>query len=218
MTNLIGEYQLYSPADKRDRSVQLFNQVDVSHVNYINREWMPLLQRQRQLAAIRFRQLGKPSNDKWQQLLGEYGAPDSHWDWNNIAKPDIARTTHQSFAVVADNNVEAVMVVDLTRRCAISEQSGQHLVYIENLAVAPWNRSPIQSPRRLGGLGKMMLALAVKLSESEGWGGRVGLHSLPQSEYFYEDCKLTRVHNGAGYERLWYFEFTPSQAHEFLSP
>ena len=137
MTNLIGEYQLYSPTNGRNRKVQVFDQVNISHVDYINREWLPLLKRQRQLAAIRLKQLEKPSNDKWQHLLGEYGAPDSHWNWNDLAKPGIARTTHRSFSVVAGDDVEAAMVVDLTRRCVLSEQCGQHLVYIENLAVAP---------------------------------------------------------------------------------
>lgn len=217
MTDLIGNYQLYSPADECDRKVQVFDNVDVSHVEFIDREWMPLLQSQRQLAAIRFKQLGKSSNDEWQQLLGDYGAPDSRWDWNDLAKPGIARTTHKSFSVIAGDDVEAVMVVELTHRCEIAEQAGDHLVYIENLAIAPWNRGEIQSPRRFGGIGKMMLALAVKLSESEGWGGRVGLHSLSQSETFYEKCKLTRLKNDASHEDLWYFEFTPSQAREFLS-
>lgn len=217
MTDLIGTYQLYSPADGCDREVNVFKDVDVKHVQYVDREWMPVLRSQRQLAAIRFKQLGKSSNEEWQETLGQYGAPDSHWDWQDFAKPGVARTTHASISILADDDVEAIMVVDLTRRCELGEQAGEHLAYIENLAVAPWNRGAIQSPRRFGGLGKMMLALAVKLSESEGWGGRVGLHSLAQSESFYEKCKLTRVKNDPSYEDLWYFEFTPSQANEFLS-
>lgn len=217
MTTLIGTYQLYSPADDCDREIQVFSQIDAAHVDHINREWMPILKDQRQLAAIRFKQLGKSNNDEWQRILGEYGAPDSHWDWEDLAKPGVARTTHRSFSVVTGDEVEAVMVVDLTQRCKIDVQNGEHLVYVENLAVAPWNRDEIQSPRRLGGLGKVMLALAIKLSESEGWKGRVGLHSLPQSESFYEKCNMTRVKNDSTYEDLWCFEFTPSQAKELLS-
>jgi hypothetical protein len=217
MTDLIGTYQLYSPADDCDCEIQVFDEVDATHVGFINREWMPILKSQRQLAAIRFKQLGKSTNDEWQHLLGEYGAPDSHWNWDNLAKPGVVRTTHRSFSVLTGDEVEAVMVVDLTQRCEIGEQNGEHLVYVENLAVAPWNREEIQSPRRLGGLGKVMLALAVKLSESEGWKGRVGLHSLSQSESFYEKCNMTCVKNDPNYEDLWYFEFTPAQAKEFLS-
>lgn len=217
MSDLIGRYQLYSPAEDRDCEIQVFDQIDVVHIDYINRTWMPVLNRQRQLAAIRFKQLGKSTNDEWQRLLGVYGAPDSHWDWNELAKPGVARATHRSFSVLTGHEVEAVMVVNLTQRCEIAEQSGEHLVYVENLAVAPWNRDEIKSPRRLGGLGKVLLALAVKLSESEAWKGRVGLHSLVQSESFYEKCNMTRVKNDPSYEDLWYFEFTPSQASEFLS-
>lgn len=217
MTDLIGTYQLYSPADDCDHEIQVFDQIDAAHVDYINREWMPVLKSQRQLAAIRFKQLGGSTNDEWQQLLGEYGAPDSRWNWNDLAKPGVARTTHRSFSVLTGDEVEAVMVANLTRRCELDEQNGEHLVYVENLAVAPWNRDEIHSPRYLGGLGKVMLALAAKLSESEGWKGRVGLHSLAQSESFYEKCKMTRVKNDSSCEDLWYFEFTPSQAKEFLS-
>lgn len=217
MSGLLDTYQLYSPEDDDQREVEVFDAIDKSHVDYIDREWAPLLKSQRQLAAIRFKQLGKSSDDEWQQLLGEYGAPDSHWDWNDFAKPSIARSTHKSFSVLSGGDVEAVMVVDLTQRCELSEQADEHLVYIENLAVAPWNRDEIQSPRRFGGLGKVMLALAVELSRNEGWDGRVGLHSLSQSEDFYQKCSLVRVKKDSSHEDLWYYEFTPSLANKFLS-
>ena len=215
--NLIGTYQLYSPAENRTRDVDAYEGVDASSVEYVKQEWVPILQERRQLAAIRLKQLVDPNNDDWQRLLGEYGVPDAHWNWDEIVKPDETRITHAAFCIRTGSNVEALMVTDLTRRCKLDQQKGDHLVYIENLAVAPWNRGAIASPRKLGGLGKMMLAVAVKLSESEGWNGRVGLHSLPQSESFYTECGFARVKVDRNYENLWYFELSIDKANEFLN-
>ena len=51
----------------------------------------------------------------------------------------------------------------------------------------------------------------------EGFAGRVGLHSLPQSEGFYEGtCRMTRGEIDMKYEGLRWFEFTGSGAKEFL--
>ena len=59
-------------------------------------------------------------------------------------------------------------------------------VYVDALAVAPWNRRQIAgSPLRISGLGQELLVAAMLLSRERGSGGRLALHaaSLAQSWY-----------------------------------
>jgi hypothetical protein len=57
----------------------------------------------------------------------------------------------------------------------------------------------------------------VRKSVEEGFKGRLGLHSLPNSERFYlEACRLTAVGRDPKQNLLW-LEFTPEQAERFLS-
>jgi len=66
----------------------------------------------------------------------------------------------------------------------------------------------------------MLIMTAIQLSLDEGFRGRIGLHSLPQSEDFYR--KIVRMNDlGAdtsypGSIPLRYFEFTSAEAQAFI--
>ena len=58
----------------------------------------------------------------------------------------------------------------------------------------------------------------MRASVDEGFHGRVGLHSLPQAEEFYEQkCGMTRIGVDPDYESLSYFELTQERAAEILA-
>jgi hypothetical protein len=60
------------------------------------------------------------------------------------------------------------------------------------------------------------MVAAVRLSESLGYAGRVGLHSLEQAEDFYvRTCQMTTLGPDRGYHGLWYFEWTTERARRF---
>lgn len=70
---------------------------------------------------------------------------------------------------------------------------------------------------RYGLIGSIFVATAVQLSLSEGFKGRIGLHSLPQAEKFYgERCRMTDLGRDAKKENLRYYEMTAEQASDFL--
>lgn len=109
------------------------------------------------------------------------------------------------------------MIVNTIRRCRISTQANRHLVYIEYLEAAPWNRGAGQQYK---GVGTVMVAVAIQLSIEEGNKGRVGLHSLPQADNFYRHhCGMTDLGLDTSYNAdfpLRYCELTECQALDFL--
>ena len=66
-------------------------------------------------------------------------------------------------------------------------------------------------------MGKRLIEAAIRFSLMEEFGGRIGLHSLPQSEQFYEKvCGMTRGEIDLRYEGLRWFELTEMNAKKFL--
>jgi hypothetical protein len=62
-----------------------------------------------------------------------------------------------------------------------------------------------------------LIEAAIRFSLNEGFDGRVGLHSLPQAESFYENvCGMTRGELDPLYEGLRWFELTSTNAKKFL--
>ena len=70
---------------------------------------------------------------------------------------------------------------------------GKRLIGIDALATAPWNRSSIQRPRDLEGVGSALLTFARERSNALGYQGRIGLYSLPGAVGFYEQQGMTRL-------------------------
>jgi hypothetical protein len=119
-----------------------------------------------------------------------------------------ARTGEGDFEFLtlrAQGNVQSLMVLET--KAHLSRRTGASLVYVEYLAVAPWNRQSIQSPRRFSGCGSALLEFAVLRSDELGYDGRVGLHSLPGSRTFY--ARLGFIDLGADQAEgdLHYFEY-----------
>ena len=114
------------------------------------------------------------------------------------------------------------MVVDTaSHRSRLPDEKGrdgQLLSYVEFLEVAPWNRPEHVQMSKFRGVGLALINVAIQLSVDEGFKGRMGLHSLPQSEDFYR--KVVGMHDhgaDAGYPaKLCYFELTEVNALAFV--
>jgi GNAT superfamily N-acetyltransferase len=119
-------------------------------------------------------------------------------------------------AILDGPSVEAMMLIDLSKASRLQTGSYTPLVYVDNVAVAPWNRPQIQTVPRYRGLGKLMLGAAVSLAIEEGMDGRCGLHSLVQAEGFYLRAGMQDLGLDAAVENLRYFEFSPTAARKFL--
>ena len=113
---------------------------------------------------------------------------------------------------------QAMMTIDLTKHARVPCHEGQHLVYVDFLEAAPWNRNDLaEEPAKFGGCGSILINAAIQQSILEGFKGRVGLHSLPQANNFYANaCGMTDMGQDANYENLRYFELNTEGAHCFI--
>jgi hypothetical protein len=136
---------------------------------------------------------------------------DSEWDWKANAQNWRKAVTYLSFAVVCEGELQGMMVTCDTKM----NRAGKPMIYVELLATAPWNRPEIQTPKRYGGVGRALMLAAVELSRQMGFGGRVGLHSLPKAEPFYRTkCGMTDLGMDAK-KKMVYFEMNEAQAEDF---
>lgn len=147
--------------------------------------------------------------DRWPQS--------SHWRWDQKVARVSGLLAHKGFSVTATGVCQGLMQVKLTQSARLPEQHGKPLVYVEYLETAPWNRSDCVPVRRFKGVGTALLTAAVALSEQETFKGRIGLHSLPQADEFYQDLGMCDLGPDPHYpNQLRYFEFTAEQAAAFL--
>jgi hypothetical protein len=156
----------------------------------------------------------------WKPLSKANAEQHGHWDWAKKCSHYSKELSYQGFAIECNDATQGLMIVNTTKRCFLPSQANKHLVYIGYLESAPWNRKKLTPQPRFKGIGAVMIAAAIQLSLDEGNCGRIGLHSLPQSETYYkEKCQMTDLGPDDSYSPklpLRYFEMTESQATEFL--
>ena len=141
-----------------------------------------------------------------------------HWDWRQKTQAIEKRLDQQCFAIVCDGMTQAMMITELTKRARLKRQKNDHLVYVDFVEAAPWNRREILGePPRYSGCGSILIRAAIEYSKLEGFKGRIGLHSLPQANDFYANkLGMTDMGQDPDYQNLRYFEMTPEQAEAFI--
>ena len=142
-----------------------------------------------------------------------------HWNWR--AKAHHLKLLHASgFGVVCEQRWQGVMLTkSATYFAHLGDDRGKPIVYIDYLEIAPWNWTipEIAQAGKFGMIGQQLFWSAVKQSQDEGFHGRVGLHALPQAEWFYSDvCKMTPLGRESEKEGLMYFELSREQAKTLL--
>ncbi len=141
-----------------------------------------------------------------------------HWDWRRKSA-SINLLAYQCFGIECDAEMQGLMLVNTTNYASrMDGQRGKHLVYVDFLEAAPWNVKDLTpEPPRYKAVGSRLIEAAIRFSLAEGFGGRVGLHALPQAEYFYEKtCEMTRGEIDQQHENLFWFELTAANAKKFL--
>lgn len=176
----------------------LFDEVTAKHLAQWKRGWVPAMQAYR----ARHKHGEKPE--------------DSHWDWQAKSQAVSGLLGYQSFAIVCHNDLQGLMMTNNFASARLPKQFGKPLIYVEFVATAPWNRPGMEGPPRFRGVGETFVLAAIESSREAGFKGRVGLHSLPGAEVFYEKkCGLTRLGADSSHQELVYFEMTETQAEAF---
>jgi hypothetical protein len=138
----------------------------------------------------------------------------AHWDWRNKAD-SVEAGRHMLVALEVDGEVQGLMALLSLPRSARLDNGA--VLYVDYLEAAPWNLKSFAERPRFVGVGTVLMAEAVRISAEEGLDGRVGLHSLPQAEAFYDKCKMTRVGPDPNYFDLTYFEYPSRQGTDWLT-
>lgn len=215
MATILESFDIHSPQHAQRFTIDLAEGLDQAHLDFMEAHWTPAIRRQRDLAILRFFQLPKAdqTNEMWLGIQGDLEVQDKHWEWRT--KCSIAPSTNRRvFSLLNGKEVEAAMLV-LSGKNSRDPSAQLPILYIDYVAVAPWNRRAFQNPQRFRHLGTVMIGAALELSRALGLDGRCGLHSLPQSEGFYQRIGMRDFGPDAAYSSLRYFEFDAAAARNF---
>lgn len=163
---------------------------------------------------------GPQRREAARRLAREKGAASvpQHWLWDWRKKGPLLRfPTFRCLGIRCRGELQGVAMLDADRHQAtLPPDKGKPMMYIEFIEVAPWNSPFFVSQRRFTPVGPRLMEATIRLSELEGFHGRIGLHSLPQSEEFYRRCGMTMLELDPDKENLRYCEMNREQAKAFL--
>lgn len=200
MKELLGGAVLFNRWTGKFEDASIFQGLDDKNFHDFERVWKPVLDKR----ASEF--------ENWADAASA-NVQDAHWDWVGKAKSE---AIYESFAIECDGMTQGLMLVDLATRFArIPSQMGLDLTYVELISAAPWNRAKFTEKPKYKGAGLALIATAVSLSVGMEFKGRIGLHSLPESESWYGPIGFTDCGHHEE-KQMRYFEMTEAQAIEFL--
>lgn len=204
MTWLLNRHtQLFEPAELLDR-------IHAEDLTCFQQDWLPPMH-------SKIDELKKAGQYN-RQTVNLWNVEDFLWQWPGKCQDRIGKLEWASFALRCGGNTQGLMFLNLLRRARLQSQLSQHLVYVDLVSTAPWNRPRLTPKPLYAGVGTVLITEAILLSQEEGFEGRVGLHSLPGAEMLYRnkfgmDC----LGPDPGYDGLPYFELTPQRATQLLA-
>jgi hypothetical protein len=152
--------------------------------------------------------------EHWLPLLNDTQDEDIQaFNWRFKQRWAVSNVGREAYAILVDGRVQGMMLIEVERHRSRSG-TGERLVYVESLAVAPWNRRSRGRSRILKGVGKCLVSYARQRSIELGYRGAVGLESLPGSVGFYEQLMMMRLELDLDdivdeADDLPYFEYMP---------
>ena len=185
---------------------ELHNDLSVDDLLLAERSWTV----ERAAIMAQLRRHAVPTSE-WPESL--------HWNWSAKAA-ELLLISATQHGVFCEGRWQALMMTKTVPSTArLPPDTGKPIVYVDFVETAPWNWrvSAISQDRAFLALGATMIRAAVFQSRKEGFRGRVGLHSLRQSELFYTSIGMNRVGVDSNKQRLAYFEFTRENAERFLT-
>jgi hypothetical protein len=151
------------------------------------------------------------------ESLARFSIQDEHFDWPEKCLERNGALAWNSYALRCGGQTQGLMHLNLLQTSRLPGHEKQHLVYIDLLATAPWNRVRLVETPRYAGVGVVLVTEAILYSVEEEFGGRIGLQSLPQSDGFYEQkLGMTKLEK-RDVRHLNFFEFDPEGAQAWLA-
>jgi hypothetical protein len=203
MRELLGRLVLFDRTNSSFESAEVFQNLDQKSFDDFETLWRPALMAR----AAQFASWGEAPNAN---------AQDAHWDWVKVAQDAERLMQYETFCVECGGQTQGLMLVNLSRFAQHEVHRRREIAYVELLATAPWNRPKFAATPKYKGVGRVLLATAISLSVDQGFKGRLGLHSLPQSVAWYADSGAFTDCGFDAEKKMHYFEMTESQAAAFL--
>ncbi|RZJ85435.1 MAG: hypothetical protein EOO64_00670 [Massilia sp.] len=201
--------ELWNRHTQQMEPADLIGRIELEDVTSFVQRWHPPMQ-----AKIDdLRNAGKLTRDE----VKNWNVADAHWQWPAKVTARSSHLEWASYALRCGGDTQGLMFVNLVRRCRLPAQFNQHMVYVDLVSTAPWNRPRLMPNPLYGGVGVTMVTEAVIRSLDEGFDGRIGLHALPGAEPLYQKLKMDCLGPDPKYDNLPYFEMTPQQAAALLS-
>ncbi len=139
-----------------------------------------------------------------------------HWDWSKKAQM-LDLLAYRCMGIECEGHFQGLMMVStLAVKGRLASQLGKPVLYIEFLENAPWNLRSLAGKPQFIGVGIRLLEAAIEFSDNEGFGGRIGLHSLPQSENYYRKYMTALGLDAKQSQGLRYFEMSTEQVLHFI--
>jgi hypothetical protein len=150
----------------------------------------------------------------WKPRLQASNEQDSHWEWKK--KVSVLRAPScELYALECDRIAQGMMILEIDRHRSRLE-NGRSLVYVDFLAVAPWNRPSPEGPMYKA-VGTALITFAIQRSIDLEYKGRLGLHALSKAHGFYKKLQLVDFGPDPSKQNLNYFELSVKSATDIIS-
>lgn len=141
-----------------------------------------------------------------------------HWEWGEKVKESAHLLSCPTLAIECAGQTQGLMLLKTDGHFGmLLGEIDKPLVYVVYLATAPWNLRALVGQPRFAGVGHVLLHAAIQMSLDNDFKGRIGLHSLPQAEGFYERNGFQCLGVDPKKEDLKYYELSPQAASEFIA-
>lgn len=150
----------------------------------------------------------------WKAQLRVTDKADQFWDWEMKNRVYLSDANYEAYAIECEQVTQGLMMIETIGHRSWYEPH-RRLIYVSSLATAPWNRPSVQRPVAYRLVGSTLLEFAKYRSEELGYGGLVGLHSLPGAEDFYRRMQMIECGPDEEKENLIYFEWYRRKRSEF---
>lgn len=210
LLSLIFEGEIKCLLDNQMKSFQIYKGLDYSNIFSIDRKWSsyfdPIIDKILDTCS---------TDDQIRQMLNDYNISDCMWNWKNKTY-HCQSDQYEWFFLLIEDNVEAVCIT-YHPKCSKFDQ--QSIIYVDFLAVAPWNRiNKYSATRKYSSLGSILLSnccIYSKTSLSYRYG--FSLHSLPQALGYYIKLGMKDFGIDANKENLNYLEMDESSSHKLVA-
>lgn len=140
-----------------------------------------------------------------------------HWDWAAKAAR-VGTVGVRLFGIECEGEWQGLMMTTTVGcQARVAPDAGLGLVYVKYLESAPWNLKAMTATPRFSAVGARLMEAAARESVDAGFGGRVGLHALPNAVPFYQRCGFVSTGVDAAVENLPYYELTRAASIKFLN-